>query len=51
MFAGQPTSSAPPSSSLSKRLLDGQDCKSARREFFYYDETDLMAIRSDPMRV
>src|SRR5499433_4600232 len=28
-------------------LWTGQSDKSARREFFYYDETDLMAIRVD----
>jgi arylsulfatase len=32
-------------------LWTGKSTKSARREFFYYDETDLMAIRVDGWKI
>jgi arylsulfatase len=32
-------------------LWTGQTTKSARREFFYYDETDLMAVRVDGWKI
>lgn len=36
-----------PPAPLDEVLWTGQTDKSARREIFYYDETDLMAVRVD----
>jgi hypothetical protein len=45
------SSSCSPIAAMSFDLWTGKTEKSARREIFYYDETDLMAVRIDGWRM